>query len=376
MAVAGLATAIPQVRAQEGADPALVGIFLFGGNDSNNMIVPLSSAGYSSYAAIRQELTLPQSSLLPIRALKGQEAYGLHPQLAELQALYQRGALAVVANVGPLIKPTSRSQYLAQSVPLPGKLFRHCDDQLQYLRNGFPALEWAASAVDPAQPVAESEIFKFQTGLTLITAGASRIPGSRVDNPTLIAAIGRAATLRTQLPHTAIGNQLWQAAQLLQAAPSLGLSRNFFLCSLSGFDTHSEQLPIQAALFGRLSQAVAAFYQATAELGISRRVTTFTQTDLNRSMGSNGKYGSDHGWGGHQLVVGDAVVGGDVYGTFPRLVLNGPDDAGNTGKWIPTTAIDQYGATLASWFGVGNADLFQLFPNLANFAISDLGFLA
>jgi len=358
------------------ADRALVCIFLFGGNDSNNMIVPLSRHDYRSYASIRGELALPASSLLPITALKSQMRYGLHPQLIELEPLYNRGALAVLANVGPLTQPITRDQFAAGSAPLPRGLFQHCDEQLQYVPSGFATLSWAARAVNPSQPVPEAKIFTFREGLSLVASERSAIAGGHSGNHTLLAAMAGAAPLRTVFPPTGLGFQLLQAAKLLQVGPSLGLRRPIFFCSLSGFDTHINQLGEQANLFSQLSQAMAAFYEATSELGISRRVTTFTQSDFNRTMRPNGKSGSDHGWGGHQLILGDAVVGGEVYGVFPTLALSGPDDAGANGTWIPTTSVDQYGATLASWFGVRRADLSAVFPSLANFSVADLGFLA
>ena len=156
---------------------------------------------------------------------------------------------------------------------------------------------------------------------------------------------------------------------------TLGLQRQIFFVSIGGFDTHSSQLPAQDSLFTQISQAVGAFYQASVELGVAQQVTAFTLSDFGRTLQPDSTSGSDHAWGSHHMIVGGAVNGGDFYGTFPTLALNGPDDATDAGRWIPTTSVDQYGATLANWFGVPAAQLPSIFGNLPNFANPMLGFL-
>jgi uncharacterized protein (DUF1501 family) len=181
--------------------------------------------------------------------------------------------------------------------------------------------------------------------------------------------------LTTVFPTTSIGAQLKQVAQIIQARSSLGLTRQIFFCSLGGFDTHSSQLPTQQTLFSQLDPAMSAFYNSTVELGLPQQVTTFTLSDFSRTYqpGTNG--GTDHAWGGNHLIMGGAVHGGDVYGQFPVLTPGGPNDVGSNGRWIPTTSVDQYGATLATWFGVAAADLPYIFPNLGNFATPTLTFM-
>jgi len=161
----------------------------------------------------------------------------------------------------------------------------------------------------------------------------------------------------------------------MAARSALNIQRQIFFCSLGGFDTHADQLDTQVSLFTQLSPAMVAFYQATQELGVSSEVTTFTLSEFSRTFqpGSNG--GTDHAWGSHQMIMGDAVKGNAFYGQFPTLALGGPDDTGSNGRWIPSTSVDQYAATLATWFGVANTDLPSIFPNLANFQTSSLGFL-
>jgi uncharacterized protein (DUF1501 family) len=181
--------------------------------------------------------------------------------------------------------------------------------------------------------------------------------------------------LTTVFPNTGLGNQLAQVARVIQVRNQLGMKRQIFFCSMGGFDTHSDQVNEQNNLFAQLSPALAAFYNATAELGVANQVTTFTESEFGRTCQPSSGAGSDHAWGSHHMVMGGAVRGGDVYGTFPTLVAGGPDDVGTRGSWIPTTALDQYGATLASWFGVNNVDLNTVFPNLTNFWVRTLPFI-
>ena len=156
---------------------------------------------------------------------------------------------------------------------------------------------------------------------------------------------------------------------------ALGLQRQIFFVSTGGFDTHSDQLPQQDSLFRDISQSMNAFYQATVEMGVAPQVTSFTMSDFGRTFQPDTTAGTDHAWGSHHLIVGGAVKGGDMYGTFPTLALSGPDDASDEGRWIPTTSLDQYGATLAQWFGVAPADLPSIFPNLPNFSNPTLSFV-
>jgi uncharacterized protein (DUF1501 family) len=408
---------------------ALVCIFLFGGNDSNNMIVPID-AGYANYQKNRANLALSQAALLPLQ-IGGAANFGLHPNLTELQALFNnQKVLAVLNNVGTLVQPTTRQQYQSHN-GLPQNLFSHSDQQNQWQTtqlNGIQNAGWAGKVADKLQPtfnsgalfppilsLAGSTIFStgitsrpftmspgttpglsgidssavsqarflgvqqlltFDTGISLVQA-TSTVTGQAIQESRVLAnALKNLPAIQTPFPaNNGLASQLKQVAQVIAARSALGIGRQIFFCSAGGFDTHSDQINTQGGLYSQLSPAMGAFYGATQELGVGNQVTAFTLSEFSRTFqpGSNG--GSDHAWGGHQLMMGGAVKGNALYGTFPTLALGGPDDTGSNGRWIPSTSVDQYAATLASWFGVSNADLPAIFPNLANFQNANLGFL-
>lgn len=194
------------------------------------------------------------------------------------------------------------------------------------------------------------------------------------DAKALGGALSNAKPLTTTFPKTSLGAQLQQVAQIIQVQATLGMRRQIFFCALDGFDTHTNEINTHNNLYPQLSQAIAAFYNATQELGMAGNVTTFTESDFSRTLQPTSGDGSDHAWGSHHLVLGGAVQGGQVYGQFPTFELGGPNDTDTRGRWIPTTSIDQYGSTLCSWFGVPDSALTTVFPNFANFASAKLGF--
>jgi len=215
------------------------------------------------------------------------------------------------------------------------------------------------------------QILQFDSGMELIQAANH----TRQDAIALNAMLsGQSASLQTSFPGTAIGQQLQQVAKIIKLRSSTGMSRQVFFCSIGGFDTHGSQSWEQWNLLRELSEALRAFYLATGELGIPDRVTSFTLSDFGRTLQPSGT-GSDHGWGSHHLILGGAVQGGRIYGTFPTMALGGPDDSGSRGAMIPSTSTDQYGSTLANWFGVPAAQLPAVFPNIAKFGTADLGFM-
>ncbi len=416
----------------QGSDyKALVCIFMFGGNDANNMIIPYDTAGYQNYAQIRANLALPQSALLPIQPKSLSTPYALHPTFTDMQNLFNGGQLAAVINTGTLVQPTTRNQYLNSQVSVPQNLFSHADQQVQMQTDtlqytGFPTIGWgglvadqieaiyggsfpitislagvnvfaqglvalplqtsgdptlslsgySGSPADNARLAAFQSLLTFEDGLTLIQAANTSTSTAIQNATTLAAALATGSPIKTKFPpRSTLATQLKEVAQIIQVRAALGLSRQIFFVSLGGFDTHSAQLGTQDELLKEIDGCMSAFYQATVELGIPQQVLTFTMSDFARAFLPNSNSGSDHGWGGHHLVMGDAVAGGDFYGTFPTESLGGPDDAGQNGRWIPTTSLDQYGATLAQWFGVPVANLGSIFPNLQNFGGQTLGFL-
>jgi uncharacterized protein (DUF1501 family) len=227
-----------------------------------------------------------------------------------------------------------------------------------------------------AQLATAQALLSFSSGLTLVQADNSITSNAYSYAQTLTAAVQSVSPLKTVFPKgNALAAQLQQIAQIIQVRAALGVSRQIFFCGIGNFDTHSDQLVLQNALLASISPALAAFYAATVELGVQSSVTTFTMSDFSRTFEPNSNTGSDHAWGAHHIVMGGAVKGGRLYGTFPSLVLNGPDDSGTNGRWVPSTGSVQYAATLASWFGVSTAQMPAIFPNIGNFSTTNLGFV-
>ena len=238
-----------------------------------------------------------------------------------------------------------------------------------------PLSGFYGSSEDNARLAALQSLLTFDTGLSLIQSASTTTSNAIQDGKTLAAALAQGSGLQTKFPNSYLGGQLQQVAQIIQVRAALGLPRQIFFVSSNGFDTHSDQLTQQSSLYQDLSQSMNAFYQATAEIGVAPNVTTFTLSDFGRTFQPDSTSGTDHAWGSHHLIMGGAVAGGDFYGTFPTQVLSGPDDATDEGRWIPTTSLDQYGASLAQWFGVQAADLASIFPNLPNFSNPILNFV-
>lgn len=404
---------------------ALVCIFLLGGNDGNNTVVPLSTAGQTAYRNGRRGIALAASSLLPIGANNNTESYGLHPRLSNVQRLYNARKAAAVLNVGTLVRPTVKADLNGSLIPR--NLYSHSDQTAQWQTgnlisgagtgwagrvndllaasnagsfppgvsvsgnnlllngaqttpvtlngNGFGLDSFGDGRASTARVAAYQNLLTFDTGVRLIGAASGMVTNAVRNAQTINAALAGAPNLATVFPATGLGQQLRQVAQVIQVRSALGMNRQIFFCSMGGFDNHENLLPEHDRLMALLDGAVGAFHTATLELGVESNVTTFTESEFGRTMGPSTKAGSDHAWGSHHFVVGGAVRGGEVYGTMPDLTLGGPADAGNRGLWIPTISLDQYAATLAQWYGVGAGSLTPVFPNLANFSTQTLSFL-
>jgi uncharacterized protein (DUF1501 family) len=396
----------------------MVCIFLFGGNDANNMLVPNDAATYSNYQKIRQNLALSQASLVAIHDPATNANYGLHPSFAAIAPLWASKRLALVANVGTLVQPVphgSNGLPELNSVPLPVNLYSHSDQQTEWqsaVPQGGATTGWSgrladklalsgslvlptigisgnalqligettqpstvntssfsllAPATDPGS-VALQNLLGLSSGVTLIQAAQDSLKDAIDVAQAVDAAVASSASLGVTFPTSDIGTQLAQVAKLIQVRATLGATRQIFFCSQGGYDTHSNQLAQQVTLYTNLANALAAFDQAMGQLTVQNNVTTFTESDFGRTFQPNGNAGTDHGWGSHALVMGGAVNGGNLYGKFPTLALGGPDDSGTRGTWVPSTSEDQYGGALAKWFGVtAQADLDYVFPNLHQF---------
>lgn len=460
---------------------ALICVFLNGGNDSNNMIIPTLPEEWSSYASIRTPvLAIPNAtgSLNTALAMNSQNGtgtfpasdgrtYGFHPAMPDLRRLFNEGHVAPVFNVGSLSFPMTKAQYQSGKVPRPPQLFSHSDQQTQW-QTSLPdqpnTSGWggrvadmltapidvnAGGQISMAVTLAGSNIFEVGNAnvapqyaittngaVTLSNVTAARqtalqaflnIDKASIDLQTKAYAgvldhgIASATLLQDALAKQTLANPSWltrfpgtistpnggtqnfgsslmnqmkMVARLIALGSKpvlengLGMKRQIFFIQVGGYDTHTNQtanagatttdnakviIGSQANLYAELSQTLNALHLAMSDMGIADKVTAFTTSDFNRTFPCNG-FGSDHGWGGHHLVVGGAVNGGATYGKFPTLAVNGPDDT-STGRWIPTTSVDQYAATLATWFGVTPENREIVFPNLGRFATPDLGFM-
>ena len=409
---------------------ALVCVFLFGGNDAFNMVVPRSTAEYASYSASRLSLAVEQNTLIPINNSQQGVDYGFHPAFTELANLYSQNKLAVLANVGALVEPTTKAQYQAKSVLLPPQLFSHNDQQnfIQSLQSSRQRNGWAGRAADAFGSVNGNTDLSMNislSGSNMWQSGANSTPYSvnpeglkslqHVNRSSederdiartqllqnvlnmnhqhiltrayaqqlakawdladeLGTALESIDSLSTVFPeNNRMASGLSMAAKLIAARNTLNAKRQTFFIGVGDFDTHGDQVRRHTLLMQQINAALAAFYQATVELGIADKVTTFTASDFGRTLTSNGD-GTDHGWGSHQLIMGGAVKGGDIYGQMPDLAINSNDDMGE-GRIIPTTSMDQYAASLATWFGLSPSAYADVFPNLSYFNSAQLGFI-
>ena len=421
---------------------ALVMVFLNGGNDGNQMFLDLNQYGTYSAQRTTPGLAILQGSFLPVMG----NSFGFHPNMPEVQSLFNQGKCAVLCNNGPLVEPLTKAQYQG-SGKKPLQLFSHSDQVALYstaIANSVSQTGWGGRLADEtialngsatfpsnvsiagvnlyltgvdtrqlavadsnttlanvlvlsnppsghttaennAKLAAFNQIRTFDNGFKLIKA-ASDTRSAAIQTDNALSSVN--PTLATVFPATSLGRQLKQVALLIKActdpAAGINMKRQIYFTQIGGFDTHSQQVTGQANLLTQVSQALNAFYLATVELGIQDKVTAFTMSDFSRTMQPAGttaaQVGSDHAWGNNHLVVGGAVLGNTIYGTYPNITPGGPNDTDSgtnpRGRWIPTTSVEQYAATLATWYGLSSADLTAVFPLIGRFATPNLGFMA
>lgn len=416
---------------------ALVCIYLQGGNDGENTLVRYDSAGYQNYASIRTPasgLNIPQAQLLPIQPASTAVPFGFHPACASLKTLFEQKKLAVVANMGVLVQASTKQGLETQGGARPANLFSHADQELALQsgdHTGFNRIGWGGRIADKLDTMNPGTLFPAlvsTNGLKTFAVGNNSIPLTVGENPyfTLYGSgenfyqfdVLRDAALREILVQnrtnmydlaaqmlseeglksssvvfpilqnkssivpqffdklsSSVANQLKTIAMLMEGRQQTQMKRQVFYVHQWGYDTHGGQAPEHQTLLSDLSLAIKAFQDAVNALGLANGVTTFTLSDFGRTFKPAGSGGTDHGWGNYAFVVGGAVQGGDIYGKLPAQVLNGPDDLGKDGRWIPSTSLEQYGATLARWFGIADADLPYVFSNIGAFANTKLGFM-
>ncbi|MFT4768731.1 MAG: hypothetical protein ACI8RN_001869 [Glaciecola sp.] len=427
-----------QASAQSSGDyKALVCILLAGGNDSYNMLVPNDAQHYAGYAAIRSDLALPQESLLALPNTDNNgRSFALHPGMSGLRSLFASGQAATLAGVGTLLAPMDSSSLATGNANLPLGLFSHSDQIQQWQTavsderiaqgwggriadlleqgspangismnvslagnnvfqsgsvtkpyaisasgDGAPALagynetggegEFTRAAIDGLLAAAQSKLFRREYGKRLISAIESQV--------TFVNALSTAEELPTSFSDGPFSAALRQIARVIAAREALGASRQTFFITVGGWDHHDDVLDNQATMLPSIDTGLLEFQTAMNGMGIADQVTTFTTSDFGRTLTSNGK-GSDHGWGGHHIVLGGAVNGGRFYGEYPDIYSGNPLDVGR-GIYAPTTSVDEYFAELALWFGVSDGDLSTVLPNVDRFfsaggGAKPLGFLS
>lgn len=439
-AATGLLAAVERnnALAQTAGDyKALVCVYQAGGNDGDNTLIRADSAGYQQYANVRTTasgINIAQGDLKQILPTRGGDPYGFHPSCVEMKNLFDQRKLAVLANVGMLVQPTTRAGLANLSDKRPANLFSHSDQELAMQsadHTGFNRIGWGGRVSDKLDPFNPGTLFPSMittTGMTTFTAGNASIPLAVPNNPyftlyssgnnqyqfdvlrdaalqeillqartntydlaaQLLAEEGMAAS-STVFPilqnsksivtpmfanlTSDIAGQLKTVALMLEGRAATNMKRQVFFTRQWGYDTHGGQAGIHSGLLRDMSQALQAFQNAVEALGLGSNVTAFTLSEFGRTLKPANGSGTDHGWGNYAFIQGGAVKGGDIYGTLVTQALNGPDDVSDAGRWIPTTALEQYGATLSRWFGISTADLGYVFPNLASFSNTDLGFM-
>ncbi len=437
LSLAGTATpwalnlaAMGEAAAQTATDyKALVCVFLYGGNDYGNTMIPVDAASYAAYIGMRPTVGYDRTKVdlgpttLGTVGLPAGRQYAMAPELLPLLTHFNAGKLGVMLNVGTLIRPTSKADYAANTM-LPPKLFSHNDQQSVWqssapegaasgwggrmgdllmsnnnnatftcvnvsgnavFLSGNSAVQYQVSTNGPVpfnsvvgsvacsaalqSLVTAPRTHLFESEYTRV-ASRSISAGSVLTN-----ALASAPPITTAFPTAnPLADQLKFVARMISTAATTNTKRQVFFVSIGGFDTHDGLVQVHPGLLTQVAGAMSAFYQSTVDLGVANKVTTFTASDFGRTLTADD--GSDHGWGSMHFMLGGAVNGGRFYGAAPVVANGGPDDVGQ-GRLLPSTAVDQYAATLGKWFGITDPDLLTVLPNLANWNASqrNLGFV-
>jgi len=394
---------------------AIVVVSLQGGNDGNNMLVPLDTDRHNEYAAIRSLIALPQSACLPLTGPSGNAVYGFHPALRNLANLYNNGSALVVANVGPLKSPATKSQLAASPNLYPEAFMSHPAGAAQWESAStieFPSTGWGGRIADliasqsgslpPVLSAGINSIFSVGQsvqGIVVSSSGALTTLPSGLDGAILAIAnddaashnslvaqvahlriqatqqqallsqaINSGSALRTQFPANQFGQVLESIAGALNGRSIIGASRQIFYCQQAGYDTHSQQLSLQQGYLAELDAGIGAFVSALQEMGLQNDVLICTHSDFNRTLLGNGSGGTDHAWGSHQLVIGGGIKGGRIIGSIPDPELGGSLDVNGYGTWIPTLSATQMTAGIGAWMGLSSDQLVTIFPDLGNFS--------
>ena len=403
---------------------SLVVLYLNGGNDGNNLLVPTDGA-YGDYETARSSLALPKNSLVNLQGSAAGHTFGVHPSLANIAPLYNRRRLAFISNVGPLVEPATAAQVLSNSVRVPPFLLSHSDQQA--IVQGWTASEdnsgWAGRGLEKLDSNLRTPLaaVTMDTNRTLVLGKASNVTfmppggtrnwgpvdiaypersaaqtlftmarwqfgnayeaeyartmgGALSDSTRLVQAFQAAPNPSADFGMDYLGNNMRSLAAVLPIFKSQGLKRQVFLSHWGGFDTHSNQRGntpgTQDSQFTTLAQVLSAFDATNVANGLDGNVITLVMSEFGRTLRPGSGGGSEHAWGSHWMLIGGPVIGGTVHGTFPTLALGGPDDGdgGRNGRLVPTISSDQVGATLMQWLGMDPAYHNEVFPNLVNFS--------
>lgn len=397
---------------------AVVLVTLSGGNDGNNMVVPIDSSFYSQYATLRGPVALTQASCLPLNGTdkSSMGTVGLHPSLSNLAAIFNRKQAIIVANAGPMVANATKQQLLADVSLQPGSLFSHPAGIAQWesaTTLTLPETGWGGRIADIYSPLSgslppvlsASGSSTFSVGRTVQgiaiqsggTGGAIAVPidlqaaslsltqqdessdnllvsqvaklssSAMIEQATLDQAAAYKSSVSASFSSSAFGSAMKQIANIINGRSVIGATRQLFYCKQGSYDSHQQLILSQAQNFADLDRNLGAFMNALDEMEMTNQVLVCTHSDFNRTMQSNATLGTDHAWGNHQLILGGGISGGRIIGTFADLDLGGSCDLGTQGLWIPTTSVTQMTAGIGSWMGLNTSQIATVFPDLSNF---------